>query len=67
MCSAFTYRQRSLTPIRSERTTIGDLVGVTADSVYEAAALGLSRLRRDEWSRSDRAGNAHRDEPSQAS
>jgi hypothetical protein len=22
---------------------------VTAESVYEAAALGLSRLRRDEW------------------
>jgi hypothetical protein len=24
-------------------------VDVTAESVYEAAALGLSRLRRDEW------------------
>jgi hypothetical protein len=24
-------------------------VDVSAESVYEAAALGLSRLRRDEW------------------
>ena len=24
-------------------------MGVTAECVYEAAALGLSRLRRDEW------------------